>query len=1120
LQLACAAGASVVYVTGASSAEKAAVARRESSTEVVSLAYRDADGWLPVVRGKIDLAIDFVCSGDGSYGQSAKALREDGTGLLVAAGDMAYIDSLAEKGDAAANAGDAYQVLAATMRRYFANSGGLTLPNRTVVYDFFDECKINGPRRSQYEEDVQILFGMATEGTINPILTRCVSLEDVPSAHAAIEAGRKGRHSAASGGGHVICLPCAFDVAESAIECLPPDERSAAASSLIESSGRNVPVNMRIHKGIKMVPRGKSSSMPKKKFSMFVSKQEPGKARASSRLRQKSTLAVKSDRRTPPSAKEMGAEKVVVKADKANRGRSPSPKRKGAASAVANRVERAKSPPDRGAPKRRVQKHVRSGRNDRRCWPAFPGCAPKIEPTPIRSDKFNPPRVLRLKTKTPLCTDAFECNSKRSNEVSLVDERGRKYYMTIDDSGLDLIAEDTENTPTEDEPERVKTEVDAEAEKEKEVSAARESSSNKLEGAPSIFSAWDDGIDMVDSFAAHPSLAQLCALVDSSQAGLRELVDKASAAIFEESATFTDGIPTPQTERDPSIVMIPPDDKPASRLSGSEKRAEGGKGDNAPRFRSTKTLTTGNAISLEENYSIEAQPSLEGDDGTATTSESASKLFNPTYALDTNVTEDEGIMETTSLQSERNLRAYGSRYGNSRESGLCRFESGTICNPTEILEKPLTLLRPKVSFAAKDKPKELTEVYENESVRYDTIGGPHVLSVEKCNDYFDYISDDDVVVKVEASTVSQMDCEIRRGIFRRDVSTLPRRTGSDMVGRVIKTGKNVKPSTLNVGDRVCSIGPELSGNSRFVIVDKNRLFPVPPDQDSMYVPCLARTYVMAYQCLHRVGGKTMRLEGERILVIGGCGIIGQAIVQLANAAGARQIFVTGGPQHGSRDEIESRGCVKLEYDSSHWLRKVEGKMDKVIDLVNSHGYIESLTALNEKGRLICAGSGIHEDGHFSSIVDSMLSPVHAYRLVGRAYRYDLFHEFEQNALIYREDLERMFRMARKGVIKPNVEKCIPLRAVPSAHKNIERGVVKGALVCLPFGPEEINTHMRQESARPIRTAGTSNGASSLPSYRGQETRATQQPAGAAAHTRSRRRKGDSLRRVGRRNSRD
>ena len=231
---------------------------------------------------------------------------------------------------------------------------------------------------------------------------------------------------------------------------------------------------------------------------------------------------------------------------------------------------------------------------------------------------------------------------------------------------------------------------------------------------------------------------------------------------------------------------------------------------------------------------------------------------------------------------------------------------------------------------------------------------------------------------------------------------------------------------------------------------------VPNDLDSAEVACLLRTYLTAYQCLHRAGKKKENLINNRILVTGASSCLSQAVIQLAQAAGAKQIYATG---EISKLSITTRpvGYSRLEGKPNKWLKEVKGKMDIVIDSVCCDGYESSHMALNKKGKLVCVGATSLLDNSWPSFLGqpplARMNMFKAAYLLKRSIFYDIFEQLDEYPHHYEKDLQRLFVMLRNGSIRPNIVKEVSLHGVAKSHADIEKGGVRGMIVCLPFGED-------------------------------------------------------------------
>ena len=295
-----------------------------------------------------------------------------------------------------------------------------------------------------------------------------------------------------------------------------------------------------------------------------------------------------------------------------------------------------------------------------------------------------------------------------------------------------------------------------------------------------------------------------------------------------------------------------------------------------------------------------------------------------------------------------------------------------------------------------------------------------------------------------------MDCFIRRNLWHQQVST-PYRLGCDLVGRVVYTEPN--NCGIEFGDRVCTIGLKVGGNSKYATVPCHKLIKCPTGIDGPVIACLLRTYMVAYQCLHRAGSFAIR-EGDKVLVTGGSGAIGQAVIQLAKVARAGEIYATG---RGSKSQrtITALGAKFLGRKPSEWLPKVKAKMDIVIDSACSDSFISSRLALKDiRSKLVCIGTTSKlrgGNGYFTGQpIATQIDILKAKMFMTQTTYFDILSSFDENPEGYKDDLGRLFKLLRSKSINPKIAFCVPLEEIAYAHSSIESGDVCGTIVCQPF----------------------------------------------------------------------
>ena len=242
---------------------------------------------------------------------------------------------------------------------------------------------------------------------------------------------------------------------------------------------------------------------------------------------------------------------------------------------------------------------------------------------------------------------------------------------------------------------------------------------------------------------------------------------------------------------------------------------------------------------------------------------------------------------------------------------------------------------------------------------------------------------------LQASTVSLNDCYIRRGIWHQSIA-LPNTPGFDVVGTIESMGIEAEAAGFDYGEAVaccCRTG----GNARYIILHYQDLCSVPGNVDSAQAACIISTYMTAYQALHRCKPRGPResLEGSNILVTAGNGPIGQAVIELAQRAGASKIFATAAKKY--HEALHDQGVCPLPLDAKMWLPLVRGKMDIVVDGVCQDGYASPHAALNYRGHLVVTGMNLINDGaergYCGTPVDAMVQRFKSGYLLSRTTRY-------------------------------------------------------------------------------------------------------------------------------------
>lgn len=176
------------------------------------------------------------------------------------------------------------------------------------------------------------------------------------------------------------------------------------------------------------------------------------------------------------------------------------------------------------------------------------------------------------------------------------------------------------------------------------------------------------------------------------------------------------------------------------------------------------------------------------------------------------------------------------------------------------------------------------------AVRFHTFGDPSVLRVDDVAEPGEP-SGDQILVRVDASSVNGTDLGLRRGDLRiATVGRMPFVPGFDVAGEVLRCGPAV--TAFAPGDRVLALlGHGGGGQAQRLLLEQGRAARAPSTVSSAHAAALPLAGLTALQALYGKAALATR-PGARVLVVGASGGIGSFAVQLAALAGAHVTAVT------------------------------------------------------------------------------------------------------------------------------------------------------------------------------------------------------------------------------------
>jgi NADPH:quinone reductase-like Zn-dependent oxidoreductase len=307
-------------------------------------------------------------------------------------------------------------------------------------------------------------------------------------------------------------------------------------------------------------------------------------------------------------------------------------------------------------------------------------------------------------------------------------------------------------------------------------------------------------------------------------------------------------------------------------------------------------------------------------------------------------------------------------------------------------------------------------------------------------------------VRVLASGVEYTDVVIRRHLYPQTMLRRPPFVlGYDVVGEIDQLGDGV--SGFQVGDRVADM-TVVGSNAAWRTLRADHLARVPAGVDAADAAALILSWTTAYQLLHRAA-RVQR--GQRVLVQGAAGAVGQALLVLGRLAGL-ELWGTARGAHAAL--IRELGATPIDYQREDVTRVLPGGFDVVFDGIGEDGYRRSFAAL-KRGGLLCAygyTAGVQAQRRLITILMWIARLFIWRRLLswlpgGKRLRiYSINVMRARHPAWFSEDLERLFGLLAARAISPRVAERISFDEVAEAHRRLEAGGLEGKLVLCPDLP--------------------------------------------------------------------
>jgi len=345
-----------------------------------------------------------------------------------------------------------------------------------------------------------------------------------------------------------------------------------------------------------------------------------------------------------------------------------------------------------------------------------------------------------------------------------------------------------------------------------------------------------------------------------------------------------------------------------------------------------------------------------------------------------------------------------------------------------------------------------------QAVRFHEHGGPAVLRFEEAP--VPVPGPNDALLRVRACALNRLDIATRNGP-RGWTIPLPHILGNDVAGEVLSWGSAV--SGLSAGQAVV-VHPGLpgaaslertrgddniaadygivglfsdGGYAQYICVPAFNLLPKPARLSWEEAAAFPLTFLTAW---HMLGRRRAALQpGESVLVLGANSGVGTAAIQVARAHGAGLVLTTAGGAQNTAQALELGADHVIDhYEHAGNIHKqvyalTDGAgVDVVVEHVGPAVFGQCVKALKRGGRLVTCGA---TTGGVTELDLQLLFAKHL-TLYG-SFMGSMSESFE------------LLPLVASGVLRPVVDRVLPLSAAREAHELLEGGGHFGKIVLVP-----------------------------------------------------------------------
>jgi NADPH:quinone reductase-like Zn-dependent oxidoreductase len=295
--------------------------------------------------------------------------------------------------------------------------------------------------------------------------------------------------------------------------------------------------------------------------------------------------------------------------------------------------------------------------------------------------------------------------------------------------------------------------------------------------------------------------------------------------------------------------------------------------------------------------------------------------------------------------------------------------------------------------------------------------------------------DNEVLIKIHATTVTTTDCNMRNLTFVPKAFLLPmrmqfgllkpknNRVGFDLAGDVEAAGKDV--TRFKKGDQVFgTTEPALGAHAQYICLPEDAVLTTKPAnltyEEAATIPVIANT------ALHFIRDLGNIQAGDQVLINGASGGIGTFAVQLAKYYGAE---VTGVCSTTNLEMVKSLGADKVVDYKKEDFTKSGQTYDVIFDAVGKSSFSRCKSSLKEKGLYLVTVPKL----------TVLLQMQWTSRMGSKKVKMEGAPASLDNLVFLKE-------LAEAGKLRTVIDRRYPLEQIVEAFKYVEKGHKKGHVV--------------------------------------------------------------------------